>query len=918
MLQKLFSIIIFFAIFIVASIIISIIPISYFGNIISKQLETMSVKVVNSDVWNFRLFGVSAYTSYASFETKLDKYGATAKFYVEDISHKLISGDNYCSKIIANIYIDNPTLIQDAMLDILSVVKDKKYFFKINNLTINIYTKNNVFNNDGADKKNNGRGVNNTHNKDDDKTKTTSNDYSDYQSIFELSFANVILQNKLNEVVYRFNTYINKNENVEVAVRSINGKNNNKTFDVKIDGDDFRCSIHNNYKNGKLTCKIKNLLDVLEDLEIDISNSFYKNLLDKTLSVNLDILYQNNIFILNGSFGLNDDFGTFFYNGDKKSIMLNFDKIDFDKKHLEDVNLDLNVVQTDITKDLSKPFIHNSINDINTLSQLARMVFYFSQLSHFDINVNIGDAVVNGTQAKQMTLLAEKKVNRDKIDVYKFSGSIDGDVFNIEKRQDDSHIFTATGVNFLSFCNFFDINLLKYEGFLKSYLVYGLIDFYTNGVKINNMSVLINDNKVLSYSLDYNYDSLFNKTKTTRIVNISNVNSLSDYVNLNLLYKQYYGKFLEYQSNQQQDATLLKSMFLKSLNDDIVKNAIAIENTGIFDNNIRNLIFTTSEKNNRTEFELVANSDIFTGAVKFNAGNINDYYNVNTDIKASYLNFLNLKDFKNEFELAIKETTRKAFFDDKDYNVPSFFGVNGKIDVDIDNVIFTNDKTCKKLSGKINIGNGIFSSEDLTCKMPNGSSISAISKLSLQRTPEASFGITFNGVKTGLLVKTPINGDVYAQCVFQTRGFNPVNWLKFLDGKCSFVVQSLALQNFDLVSLSKSLVENGVKKDVDYNDIVNGGTLYFQQSNGSIVINDSIAKGDIKFSRELVSGSAEYEYDIFNKNVKSLSGSFAVMGKRTTEEEPFAFYVPFACSGKSVMPKCIIDWKQLEDMIKAV
>ena len=85
-----------------------------------------------------------------------------------------------------------------------------------------------------------------------------------------------------------------------------------------------------------------------------------------------------------------------------------------------------------------------------------------------------------------------------------------------------------------------------------------------------------------------------------------------------------------------------------------------------------------------------------------------------------------------------------------------------------------------------------------------------------------------------------------------------------------------------------------------------------------LLLTTAFAKGDIKFSRELVSGSAEYEYDIFNKNVKSLSGSFAVMGKRTTEEEPFAFYVPFACSGKSVMPKCIIDWKQLEEMIKSV
>ena len=918
MLQKLFSIIICFAIFIVASIIISIIPISYFGNIISKQLETMSVKIVNSDVWNFRLFGLSVYTSHASFETTLDKYGATAKFYVEELSHNLINGNNYCNKIIANIYIDNPNLIKDTILDILSSIQDKTYIFNINNLMINIYTKHDALMADGNVKLLSDLSIH----KDGGEHRVMVVDGSnkDYRATFELLFTNVVLQNKLDELFYQMNISISKDKNVKVVFKTVNDKQSKKAFDIRVDGDDLRCAVYSNYKNGKMACKMKNFLNILKDLGMDISNSFYENIFDKNISVNLDLLYQNKTFVLQGSFGLNDDFGTLFYNGDRNYLTLRSDRIVLDKKHIDNVNfdIDLDIMQTEISQELSKPYIVTYNHDINTLSQLARMIFYFSQLSHFYINVDIGEIILNDTQAKQLTILAEKKVNRNKIDVYKFTGSIDGDVFNIEKQKDDNYIFTATGVNFLSFCNFFDINLLKYEGFVKNYTVYGLIHLYTNGVKINNMNVLINENKVLSYSLDYNYDSLFNQTKTTRIVNISNINSLSDYVNLNLLYKQYYGKFLEYQSNQQQDATLLKGMFLKSSNDDVVKNTFAIESSKIFDNNIRNLIFTTSEKNNRTEFELVANSDIFTGAIKFNTDNINDYYNINTDVKASYLNFLNLKDLKNDFELAIKETTKKAFFDDKDYNIPSFFGVNGKINVDADNVIFANDKVCKKISGKINIGNGIFSSEDLTCKMPNGSSISAISKISLQRIPEASFGITFNGVKTGLLVKTPVNGDIYAQCLFQTRGFNPVNWMKFLDGKCSFVVQSLALQNFDLVSLGKSLVANGIKKDVDYNDIVNGGTLYFKQSNGSIVINDSIAKGDIKFSRELVSGSAEYEYDIFNKNVKSLSGSFAVMGKRTTEEEPFAFYVPFACSGKAVTPNCIIDWKQLEEMIKAV
>ena len=119
MLQKLSSVIILFAVATVASIIISIVPISYLENIISRQLETISVKITRSDVWNFRLFSITAYTSYATFETTFDKYGAKAKFYVEGLSYRLISGNNYCNKVIANIYIDDPNLIKDVILDAL-------------------------------------------------------------------------------------------------------------------------------------------------------------------------------------------------------------------------------------------------------------------------------------------------------------------------------------------------------------------------------------------------------------------------------------------------------------------------------------------------------------------------------------------------------------------------------------------------------------------------------------------------------------------------------------------------------------------------------------------------------------------------------------------------------------------------------
>ena len=167
------------------------------------------------------------------------------------------------------------------------------------------------------------------------------------------------------------------------------------------------------------------------------------------------------------------------------------------------------------------------------------------------------------------------------------------------------------------------------------------------------------------------------------------------------------------------------------------------------------------------------------------------------------------------------------------------------------------------------------------------------------------------------LLNTPYNGYISAQIAGKTLGFNPVKWINNFSGNGKIIVQNLQIPHFDLLNLSKNIIQNGINKDINYNEIVNNQSLYFKQAEGNLLIENGIIRGDLTMSRELVSGSLEYEY-LYTQNIlKKLSGSFATMMAKERLSTPFPIYLPVACNGFLNNPQCLVDWKQLDETIES-
>ena len=281
---------------------------------------------------------------------------------------------------------------------------------------------------------------------------------------------------------------------------------------------------------------------------------------------------------------------------------------------------------------------------------------------------------------------------------------------------------------------------------------------------------------------------------------------------------------------------------------------------------------------------------------------------------------LNLTSFKpifNDFEKATSHSVEKVFFENQNYNIPSFIGLNGNLNIQIDNFILNNGKTIQNLSGSFTLKDGVFESKDFQFKYGNGDIFSNIT-LSLQNTPDLQIGLAASGINIDYLIDTPLDGYVSNQCKLTARGFNPYLFIHDMKGKCTMIVQNLYMPKFDLLNTSNYIITNGIKKGYNYGQLIGKNALAFSQGKGELLLENGILKGDIAFARELVSGSAEFEYSFDTDLINKLAGSFVMMVAREKLETPFPIYLPVACNGKPQEPECLVNWQQLEEVINSV
>ena len=212
------------------------------------------------------------------------------------------------------------------------------------------------------------------------------------------------------------------------------------------------------------------------------------------------------------------------------------------------------------------------------------------------------------------------------------------------------------------------------------------------------------------------------------------------------------------------------------------------------------------------------------------------------------------------------------------------------------------------------MNDGIIKSNNFTFRYKDGDVVANM-VLAMQGRPDLKLGFSVSGININDIIQSPLNGYVSLQFNCKTYGFNPVQFIKKINGKGKFVIQNIKIPHFDLLNTSNEIIKHGIGQDVDYYGMILNKPLLFNIGEGNLFLENGIVKGNISLSRELVSGSANFEYNLYSKTLNKLASSFAMMMVRKRFETPFPIYITIACSGKVVSPECLFNWEQLKSLV---
>ena len=213
------------------------------------------------------------------------------------------------------------------------------------------------------------------------------------------------------------------------------------------------------------------------------------------------------------------------------------------------------------------------------------------------------------------------------------------------------------------------------------------------------------------------------------------------------------------------------------------------------------------------------------------------------------------------------------------------------------------------------MGDGMVGTKNFKFNM-GGGEVLVDGSLSLRGKPAFQAGISMSGLDLKRVLRNSLEGYLSIQRTISSYGFNPVKFIDGLDGKGIVIIQNLKIPNFDLLNVSSNIIQNGIKEGKDYKKDIAKNSIIFPKVTGNLLLINGLLNGDATFSRELVSGSVEYEYKLFEGFLTKLSGSFASMIVRKKFEEPFVIYTPIACSGIITAPQCMAKWEQFDKVVE--
>ena len=104
------------------------------------------------------------------------------------------------------------------------------------------------------------------------------------------------------------------------------------------------------------------------------------------------------------------------------------------------------------------------------------------------------------------------------------------------------------------------------------------------------------------------------------------------------------------------------------------------------------------DNNKSTELNLNIDSALSKGTLNFAIKNIDGKETVSGNAKIKSVDLRYLDTLNNSVKNATGKNFKDIFFEDKEYNIPSFLGINGNFGLNIDSLIFSPNTAIQKTS----------------------------------------------------------------------------------------------------------------------------------------------------------------------------------------------------------------------------
>lgn len=889
--RKLFAILFGIGIIILCSLIVSLIPLNFVGNSVINVAKQHNIEITGFNNWNLHLINALVSTNKLEFSYRFN--GNTISGRCDNFSYNLFSGDVYAEKIVVDLRLKKDKDINSLADDAKAIFEREKktYAFSSKNVILNVYKM--------------------------DENKT--------ERLFqEMILNDVEMLNNENKSEYSVSVSIDKDRKMIFSYKKRAIGADRYEINGEISSDNVACYLYDSKNGGNVDCYIKNLLYLFNDITDNaIEDEMIKHILDKKISLKANIAHNNDMQA-NGKIVINNDIGDFQYNLNQNILSLKFDNFFIDKTSNDVKDVEMKEEDEILKKNVmsgqkhkSSSFINQNeiLENINTLNKLFMIMVKLSKNYNVELKIN-ANKISFGNNFLSNFILNAKNINGD-IDIKEFSFNFgDSNTDGLMIKYIDGHIgnIHTRGEYIKQLNEYLYSKNIKNNNERHKYRFSGDIKLGLDYIKLSDVKMIIDGENILNYDF-YKY---FNFERGNFVIDekitIQDVN-FDEYFSLDEFYKKLYHSFNDYQSHLKQEATLWKMLFEKKLTNKVAdekKKTIVLNNVMFDGTAVHNFVYTRNEINNNLDINIITNSSVLDGKADIFIGNKIDKDGIFANLHFTKFDLEKSSNIKRNIENVIGTTFENVFLMDKDYNIPSFLGLNGDIKVTIDNLI-SNNNIVKDVSTDISIRDGNVYVDNLKM-LYKDSKIDANSIISLQGRPDIQLAIAGSGFDLEDIVKSPLNGYLSFQISLRSGGFNPIKLITNMQGNGQYVVQNLQIPNFNLLGVSKQVISNGIQKDVDYYDIIGRNALAFKKGIGNLLFSGQSVKGDFSASRELVSGGGEFEYNFGSQTIKTASGSFAMIMTRKPADKPFPIYIPYACSGKATLPDCLVNWGQLNEL----